>query len=134
MRFYRNLGQGAVILINSNEGYPLLDELTQAIAAEYEWPDALPKEKPVAGLANIHDYAGLYTSKAGAQFRVGITGGGLTLQVGQQPPLPLFAASDVEFFARAVSTSVQFERRDKAGSVSLTVSQDGNQIRADRQA
>jgi CubicO group peptidase (beta-lactamase class C family) len=133
MRFYRNLGQGAVILINSNEGYPLLDELTQAIASEYEWPDALPKEKAAAGLANLQDYTGLYVSKAGAQFRVGVTGGSLTLQAGQQPPLPIFSSSDTEFFARALNTLVRFEKGDNAGVVSLTVSQEGNQIKADKQ-
>ena len=133
MRVYKNLGKGAVIMLNSNEGHPLMDELMQAIAKEYEWPDTLPKEKWVVSLANIHDYAGLYSSKAGMQFRVSVTGDNLMLQYGQQPPLPIFPSSDVEFFTRAVNADIRFEKDDKASVVSLTVSQEGNQIKADKQ-
>jgi CubicO group peptidase (beta-lactamase class C family) len=40
MRIYPNVGQGAVVMINSNEGHPLLEEIMRAIAFEYEWPRA----------------------------------------------------------------------------------------------
>lgn len=134
MQFYKNTGMGAVVMINSNEGYPLLDEIMHAIAREYEWPNALPKEKTAVSLANINAYTGLYTSKAGTQFRIIAMGAGLMLQHGQQPPLPISPSSEVEFFTKVVNTNIRFEMDDKAGVVSLTVSQEGNQIKADKQA
>lgn len=134
MQFYKNTGMGAVVMINSNEGYPLLDEIMHAIAREYEWPNALPKEKTAVSLANINAYTGLYTSKAGTQFRIIAMGAGLMLQHGQQPPLPIFPSSEVEFFTKVVNMNIRFEMDDKTGVVSLTVSQEGNQIKADKQA
>ena len=134
MRFYKNIGKGAVVMLNSNQGYPLLDEIMRALGEAYAWPEALPKEKTAVQLPNLPDYAGLYATKAGAQFRVGVTGDALTLQYGQQPPLPIFPSSEVEFFTPALNVDLRFDRDDKAGIVALTVSQEGNQIRAEKQA
>ena len=107
-RFQKDLGQGAVVMLNSNEGFPLLDEVMQAIAREYAWPDALLQEKPVISLANSHGYVGLYLSKAGTQFRVSVSGDKVMLQYGQQPPLPIFPSSEVEFFARVINAKIRF--------------------------
>jgi CubicO group peptidase (beta-lactamase class C family) len=134
MRFYKNMGKGAVVMINSNEGYPLLDEITQAIAREYEWPDALPQEKKPVSLQNAESYTGLYSSKAGAKFRISALGGNLMLHFGEQPPLPIFPSSEVEFFAKAINAGIRFETKDNAGVVSLTVNQEGTLIKADKQA
>jgi CubicO group peptidase (beta-lactamase class C family) len=133
MRLYKNIGKGAVVMLNSNEGYPLLDEIMRSLGEAYEWPEALPKEKTAVRLAKPHDYAGLYATKAGTQFRVSVMGDELTLQHGQQPPLPIFASSDVEFFTPSLNVDLRFDKDDKAGIVALTVSQDGNQIKADKQ-
>lgn len=35
---YKNSGNGAVIMVNSNEGFPMMDEILSAIAFEYKWP------------------------------------------------------------------------------------------------
>jgi len=134
MRFYKDLGKGAVVMINSNEGFPLLDELMRALAQEYEWPDALPKEKTPISLANIQKYVGLYATKAGMQFRVSVIGEGLMLQHGQQTPLPIFPLSELEFFTKALNADIHFERDDKADIVALTVRQESNQIKAEKQA
>ena len=133
MRLYKNIGKGAVVMLNSNEGYPLLDEIMRSLGEAYEWPEALPKEKTAVRLANPHDYAGLYATKSGTQFRVKVIGDALTLQHGQQPELPIFASSDVEFFTPALNVDLRFDKDDKASIVALTVSQDGNQIKADKQ-
>lgn len=133
MRVYKNVGKGAVVMINSNEGYPLLDEIMQALGKEYEWPNVLPKEKMAIRLANLKDYIGLYSSKTGQQFRISVIGDSLMLHYGQQPPLPIFPSSEVEFFTKAINADIRFERDEKAGVVSLTVSQAGNQIKADKQ-
>ena len=129
MRIYKNLGKGVVFMINSNEGH-LLDEIMRAVAQEYDWPDALPKEKTAVSLANIRDYTGLYLSETGAQFRVTVAEDCLMLQYGQQSPLPIFPSSATEFFAKAINMDTHFDKDDKDDVVSLTISQDGNQIKA----
>ncbi len=133
IRFYRNLGKGAVVMVNSNEGYPVLDEILRAIAKEYEWPNALPKEKTAISLANLQDYAGLYSSKDGPQFQISVMGDHLMLHYGQQPPLSIYPSSEVEFFTKAINADIHFEKDDKANVVSLTVSQEGHPIKADKQ-
>jgi hypothetical protein len=85
-------------------------------------------------LANLHDYAGLYATKAGTRFRVSVINDKLMFQHGQQSPLPIFASSEVEFFTPALNVELRFDKDDKKGIVALTISQEGNQIKADRQA
>lgn len=134
MRFYKQLGKGAVVMINSNEGYPLLHEIRRALAQAYAWPEALPKAKTPVSLANVQDYVGRYATEAGMQFRVSIREAGLVLQYGSQPPLPIFPASDSEFFTNALNLNLGFEKEAQAGIVALTLRQAGHQLKAQRQA
>jgi CubicO group peptidase (beta-lactamase class C family) len=131
IHFYKNLGKGVVVMLNSNEGFPLLDEIIRAVAQEYEWPDTWPKEKTEIHLAHMDDYTGLYSSKAG-QFRVSTAGDHLVFQYGQQPPLSIFPSSEVEFFTKAVNTNIRFEKDAKTNIVSLIIRQEDNQINADK--
>ena len=133
MRVYKSLGKGAVVMVNSNEGYPLLDELMQAIGREYDWPDAWPKEHTVVRLANLQDYTGVYSSETGVTYRISRLDNSLVLHHGQQPPLPIFPSSENEFFAKAINASVRFERDDKTNITGLTLSQEGHQIKAEKQ-
>ena len=133
MRFHKNLGKGAVVMINSNEGYLLLDEIMRAIAQEYNWPNAFPKEKIPASLASLHDYSGLYSTKTGMEFRVSVMNDSLMLHYGQQPPLPIFPLSEVEFFTKTINAGIRFEKSDRGSVVSITVNQAGNQMKADKQ-
>lgn len=57
----------------------------------------------------------------------------LMLHYGQQPPLPIYPSSEVDFFTKAINAGIHFEKDDKANVVSLTVSQEGSQIKADKQ-
>ena len=132
LRIYKNTGQGAAIMLNSNEGWPLMEELMQAIGKEYKWPGVAPKATASASLTNTRRYVGNYVSKTGVKFRVSVEGEGLSMQYGQQPPFPIFPKSDREFFAKAVNATIFFERGTKGRVVSLTVSQEGNQVEADR--
>jgi CubicO group peptidase (beta-lactamase class C family) len=43
--FYEEIGEGAVAMVNSNEGDEIMREIQRAIAREYAWPDYFPKEK-----------------------------------------------------------------------------------------
>jgi CubicO group peptidase (beta-lactamase class C family) len=41
MCFYPSSGQGAVIMVNSNEGWPLISEILQSIATAYQWTGSI---------------------------------------------------------------------------------------------
>ncbi|MBR8839928.1 MAG: beta-lactamase family protein [Stigonema ocellatum SAG 48.90 = DSM 106950] len=133
LRFYKNIGKGAVIMLNSNEGDPLLKEIMQAIALEYQWPEVLPKEKKIIELADTTAYTGMYITETGLQFDVTSNNGRITIQLAQQSPLSFFPLSELEFFAVAINTTVKFEK-DATGNIqALIVNQSGKQIRAERQ-
>jgi CubicO group peptidase (beta-lactamase class C family) len=132
MRVYRHAGKGAVVMLNSNEGDGLLEEIMRAVAYEYEWPDVFPPQKKAMHLAQIDRYTGVYLIEAGVKFSVTGQDGSLLLQLERQTPLPIFAASELDFFARAVNAKIAFERDESGAITALTVSQEGKQMRAER--
>jgi CubicO group peptidase (beta-lactamase class C family) len=134
MQLYKNIGKGAVAMVNSNEGYPLLDEIFRAVAVEYGWPNALPGEKAAISLPNLSDYVGLYLSETGMRFQVSVMDDYLRLHFGEQPSLPIFPSAELEFFTKAINADIRFEKDDEGRIVRLKLSQEGNQIKADKQA
>ena len=133
MRIYRNLGKGAVVMVNSNEGHPLLEEIMRAIAWEYEWPGVFSQEKPRIDLARTDTYAGVYATQVGMQFYITIQNGTVMLRLGQQSPLPLSPISELDFVTEAVNTSVRFEKGQAGDMTAVIVSQEGKVTRAERQ-
>lgn len=123
MRFYPRIGKGAVVMLNSNEGDPLREEVMRAIAQEYGWSDVLPPEKTVVTLSPLARYSGSYSTEAGLHFQVMIQDGSLFLQSGQQQPLQFFPTSELEFFAKAANTSIFFERDDLGNVTAMILSQ-----------
>ena len=128
--FYRQVGKGAVVMVNSNVGFELLFEMLRAIAREYEWPEFLPKPKTAVGLAAPGKYAGTYSTPEGITFAVVSQDGNVALHYGQQPPLPLLASSELKFFAQGLNTNVTFEKDDTGQVTALTLEQEGKRIRA----
>jgi CubicO group peptidase (beta-lactamase class C family) len=61
--YYPEAGVGAAIMVNSDRGDDLQQELLYAIAAEYDWPDYAPKKiREVArDSASLAPYTGTYT-------------------------------------------------------------------------
>jgi CubicO group peptidase (beta-lactamase class C family) len=134
LHVYKNTGQGAVVMVNSNEGGGLMDEIFRAIGAEYQWPPEPSQPKPVIHLAAPQNYVGRYLSKTAAPIEISLAGDQLMLQYGLQPALRIFPTSDVEFFAKAINAAIRFERDEHGAVVSLILTQEGRPIKADRQA
>ena len=134
MRFYPNSGQGAVIMVNSNEGWPLISEILQAISTEYKWPDSVTDDKIIVELENINDYVGIYSSTDGTELKITVNDNQLSLNYGQQPPILIFPSSTIEFFSTVVNAVVNFEKDDKSIIIALTINQSGETIKASKQA
>jgi CubicO group peptidase (beta-lactamase class C family) len=134
MRFYPNVGKGVVMMVNSNEGLPLIfREILQAIAIEYEWTDVIPEDKTIISLKNIDLYVGIYLSPAGTKFEISMDGDQLFFLHGQQPRLSIYPSSATEFFSNTIEISIGFEIDDRLMITSMSISQSGQIITADRQ-
>jgi len=127
MRIYPTRGTGAAIMINSLQGWPLIDEILIAIGREYGWP-AEKEVAPPATMANDISYAGIYRNPDGVSFRVTQTPEALLLHFGMQPPLCLKPTSRGEFFAPMANLRTQFERIDAGVPASMTVIQNEQKI------
>jgi CubicO group peptidase (beta-lactamase class C family) len=131
-QFFPATGQGHAVMLNSNEGNDLMFDIGHALHREFGWPGDLPAEKtPVEGEAPER-FSGEYATQAGLVIRAIVLDGSLHIQVGSQPLLPLHASAPLEFFARAVNTTIVF-RQDEAGAVrGLALAQAGQTFEAER--
>jgi CubicO group peptidase (beta-lactamase class C family) len=125
-------GKAAVVLLNSNRGFPLREEIVAAIGRYYEWPAAASVPKVVAMSSDVN-YAGTYRDPLGFTFRVAQTKGGLLLQFGAQQSLPLDPISPLEFAGDVLDLKVSFAAGEHGAIVSMTVTQGGKVIVAARQ-
>jgi CubicO group peptidase (beta-lactamase class C family) len=134
--FYKEGGCGAVVMINSNEGAAILDEVLRAVAKEYAWPGFFEDEKKPAPVAAtvLDGYTGEYTGKFGVRVRVAREGDTLSLKVGEQPAIALRPESDVRFFSADLDTAVSFQKSDAGAVTGLTLDQGGRQTSAERAA
>ncbi len=125
------LGKGAAVMINSVQGWPLLDEIINAIGREFGFPAS--QGAPLAkAIPPGVDYSGLYTNEDGVAFEVTQSPEGLALKFEQQAPIPLVPASNDEFFATVLNLRVNFAKSDADLPASITVKSGGKTINLTR--
>ena len=134
--FYKEGGRGAVVMVNSNEGAAILDEVLRAVAKEYAWPGFFEEEKKPAPVADtiLDGYAGEYTGKFGLRVRVAREGEALSLKVGEQPAITLRPESEVRFSSADLDTAVAFQKDTGGAVTALALDQGGRQTSAERAA
>lgn len=132
-RAYLHLGKGAVVLLNGEgadkSGWSLTRELMNAIARAYAWPDFLRPERHVVTIAPQAARAveGEYRSEGGdVVINIRAESGTLVARVGAEPPMPLLALSDVEFFSPNSAFDLQFDI--DGGRASAVNVRDGGRI------
>ena len=131
---YQEQGFGAVVMLNSNAGFPLLDEITRAIAAEYGWPNYLPAERPGVEVDPriLEAYAGVYELRPDFTLKVAFQDGVLSLQPTGQDPIPLLAESETKFFTKVLEAEVTFSKTDAGAMKELILRQEGRELPAKR--
>ncbi|HWM93765.1 MAG TPA: serine hydrolase [Thermoanaerobaculia bacterium] len=132
--FYRDRGMGVVVMINSNEGNPILDEIVSAIAREYGWPGFFPEEPGTVEGAEAAAAAlvGEYETSSKLLFTVTRQGKDLLLSAGSQPPLALVPQSETSFLLRPLNSKVTFEKDAQGRGSRLTLEQAGKPTTAER--
>lgn len=120
------VGRGAVVLLNSNQGAPLLSEVISAIAREFDWlPTHSIASDPVVHASN---YAGLYCGDGGACANVERVGDQLTLQFEGQEPVPLECVSERSFVTSVLKLKVTFDPITDASSGRMSLAQGGTTL------
>jgi CubicO group peptidase (beta-lactamase class C family) len=128
-RFYPATGQGAVVMINSNQGWPLLEELIKALEREYRWPmPATPAAGETAATTGIE---GTYRDNAGRTFQLQQTDGKLLLQIGDQEAIGLSPGSNGVFSAKLPQISLRIAPAAD-GVLTLYLTQGGKTFEAAR--
>ncbi len=134
MEAFKETGKGAVIMLNSNEGAPLLAEIQRAIAREYQWPgSSLDEQKPSQiSEAVLAGYVGEYVSTFGMKFSVTSEKGRLFFGASGQHPVELQAISETKFVVPFLNTEVTFDRTEQGAVKGLSLLQEGARILAER--
>ena len=134
LTMFQNIGMGTVIMVNSNEGYPIMPEIERAIAQEYDWPDFFPKEKTAIPLSEdaLQDFVGEYITEEGISLIVTRIDTVLSLKAGNQLPIELYPEDETAFFMTAVNADVTFEKTEDGEITGLQLHQNGKQIAAEK--
>jgi pimeloyl-ACP methyl ester carboxylesterase len=80
----------------------------------------------------LEEYVGRYEVTPEAGFTVTLEGDQLFAQYGNQRPLPVFSASESEFFYRAVDAALSFQRDDAGVVTRLVLHQNGRDAAFER--
>ena len=127
IRLFPAVGQGAVVMVNSNQGWHLRNELLDAVCREYQWPVMESSPISVPMTAEIA-YEGLYQSEDGVSVRITRDSESLLFQYNQQRPISLFPTIDGVFFAKALPFRVRFDNSNVARPNGLSVAIGGAAI------
>ncbi|MFC1551623.1 serine hydrolase domain-containing protein [Candidatus Latescibacterota bacterium] len=130
---YKDFKKGAVVLLNSNQGRLIGDEILKSIAIEYDWPIDWPEEKDVFDCDEeiLNNYVGEYKTDNDLIFLVETIGKNLTLTLSSQNPINLIPESETKFYSNIINLSIEFTK-DKDNNIGINVIQKGGTITAKR--
>jgi CubicO group peptidase (beta-lactamase class C family) len=123
---FPELGVGAVVMTNGDGGPPLMRELVASIAAEYGWPDFVPRQLAVVALdsARIAGIAGAWLLQVGPGIRAEVkhAGARIAFTAPQLPPdAELLAESDTTFVLAPLAWRVRFSRDASGRATAIKV-------------
>lgn len=127
-RFYPATGQGAVVIVNSNQGWPLLEELIKSLEREYRWPMPAPVASEAATVTGIE---GTYRDNAGRIFQLRRMDGNFLLQIGDQDAIAVTSGSNGVFSAKLPQMSLRVAPAAD-GALTIHLTQGGKTFEAIR--
>ncbi|MEO6694106.1 MAG: serine hydrolase domain-containing protein [Ignavibacteria bacterium] len=96
---YANKGLGAVVMVNSNEGFAMIDEIISSIAIEYKWPDIFSPNKynNVINETEAKELTGKYYDNENNELGINYSANNLYLVYQNQQPLEISKTQDDKF-------------------------------------
>jgi CubicO group peptidase (beta-lactamase class C family) len=134
MTMYRDHGIGAVIMVNSNEGDPLLLEIERAIAREYNWPGYFrPEKRPIELDSSLAEACvGEYVGPRSFECAITRDADKLFFKAKGQNPIQLHADADTNLFTTVLNLELNFSREPNGEIKSITCNQNGVKIELER--
>lgn len=126
LRFWPELGLGAAVMTNADDGTFLVHEVFAAIGREYGWPDmpgAADTPSLAAAPADLAACAGTWADDGPLRMITTVVDGCLLLHLDGQPPLSLHAISPSSFIAEVVGAELRFERAEQGNAAMLILRQ-----------
>jgi CubicO group peptidase (beta-lactamase class C family) len=115
-------GDGAVVMTNSDNGGPLIEEILRTIAHEYGWPDYAPPERTLAVVdpQSFDRYAGAYRFASGMIVTFWRDGSQVRTRIWGQRVTDMFRAAERDYFLKVVDARWVFSP-DSAGNGSTAI-------------
>jgi len=132
MRMFRASGSGAVVMMNSVKGWPLISQILSALGREFGWTSG----SGANAASSVLDYgslAGTYRHAGGMTSTIAFDHDGLTLQIGSLKPVPLVASGERTFSSPVVDIHVTFSQDDPRRQTALILRQFGSELRLERE-
>ena len=126
LRLYPATGQGAALMINSNQGWPLIEELLASIEREYCWPTMA---QATSDTSIPDQLAGTYRDNSGRLLRIEQVDGRLLLRVGDQNPIRLMPSSNGVLSAKILQIKLRLAPTSE-GPPAITLTQGGRTFEA----
>jgi CubicO group peptidase (beta-lactamase class C family) len=137
MLAYPRMGQGAVVMTNSDLGGDLIPELLRSLSAEYGWPDYKPLEKEAAVVAakELEALAGTYQFTPVDRLKITIGNGCLFADPVFIPPdgkgsCVFFPESPLSFFSTETDVTLTFTQSAQGQVTGLTWKRGENRRKA----
>ena len=132
---YRDLGKGAAIMTNSDNGRELCAELLDGIATELDWPDWPQRTEPwrLPDPAVLDGYVGSYQLPDGPSLSVARQGVDLRVTFDGQPPITFYEDEGASYFGgNVVDTRLTFAEAVAGRSAMVTFTQNGVDVECPR--
>jgi len=129
---YPALGQGALIMANSDNGGLLLDEILRGLSVIYDWPDFKPEEKPLYRLdpSIYQQYVGRYEVNGSYYLDISVEDYYLVVHPTGQTPTKFYVETQTIFFSMDPFLRIKFNLDDSGQITGLTLWQEDYEIRA----
>jgi CubicO group peptidase (beta-lactamase class C family) len=137
LAYFPDEKDGPMTIIALSNAESNVDQIAQNLSrAMFGLPVKLPRESMPAEVklseTQLQDFAGTYQLSPNFAITFTVEKGQLISQATGQGKVPLFAESDTKFFARMVDAEIEFSRDTTGKVVSMTLYQNGNQIKGPR--
>jgi CubicO group peptidase (beta-lactamase class C family) len=132
LRFWPELGLGAAVMTNADDGTYLVNEIFAAIGREYGWPDApgaVVAPSPSSDPSALAACAGIWADDGALRIVTTVMGDRLMLHLGGQSPVPLLAVGASSFIAEVANAELRFECADDGAAEMLILRQAGQETR-----